>query len=924
MARLGGTHGVWLALLLAVASVLVLPPSAARAASFVIVDAASCAALPVATIWTESSKTCRIGANLTIPAGDTLEVASTADLAIPSGVTLANAGTLTNRGALLQSGTLTNTGIVDNRGFWDLRGGATFRNESAGALTTSNQIQIVGATFQNLGFMSATQSVRVSPPSTFTNAGFLVNGAVLVNEGTFVNSGAVANDNRFRNQCGTFTNTGTFSGSPIEDVFCTRSGGTWTDPTSWNQAAVPGSGDEVIIRHDIHVSSVVVRTGVTSLLADLIVDAAGTLQNDGRLFIGNGGQYPGTFVFVVNGAAINNGDIDNLDTIRVAGLFTNHGGIDRDYGTGMIENSGTLLNATGAVIEGGLDNKAGGRFQIDGRLDLNRTLNTNSGLIQVRAGGSLNIQNGLVNKSGGRIDVGGLLTINDALTNPGYLTNESGGIAYVMSGGTVQVTAADARWQNAGNTEHRGAISNSGAIANTGSFCGTGTLTGNPITGTAAVASCAPRLDLGADASLLEGGTATVGAQFLDPGIPNTYTALVEWGDGGTTTPAVNANGTLRGFSSSHVYADDGVYVVLATVCDETGACVDDTAIRVVQNVAPTVTLGGPATIGEGSPATFTFSISDPGADTFSVTAADIDCGAGGTVVPASFAFAGAAGSFGCRYADGPSTATARATAVDDDGGSGTGTRGVSVTNVPPTVDAVTLAAGPFALGATVSASAAFSDPGAESSFTALWEWGDGTTSAGAVDLATRTASGSHTYAAAGLYQVGVTISDDDGGAGTGHANDLVVVYDPDTFFSGSGAYESPAGAFADDPARTGTFSFFASPRYLLGATTPTGRLELRSGSTLVFQATDLSWLVVSEPLAFLSGSGRFAGSPGFDFVMTIHDGQAAGGDGVDRMRMRVWDRASGAVVYDTQPGAAMNASPALGLARGSLTIRRL
>jgi hypothetical protein len=37
----------------------------------------------------------------------------------------------------------------------------------------------------------------------------------------------------------------------------------------------------------------------------------------------------------------------------------------------------------------------------------------------------------------------------------------------------------------------------------------------------------------------------------------------------------------------------------------------------------------------------------------------------------------------------------------------------------------------------------------------------------------------------------------------------------------------------------------------------------------------------------------------------------AAGGGGVDRLRMRIWNPADGSVVYDTQPGAPASAAAA-------------
>ena len=73
-------------------------------------------------------------------------------------------------------------------------------------------------------------------------------------------------------------------------------------------------------------------------------------------------------------------------------------------------------------------------------------------------------------------------------------------------------------------------------------------------------------------------------------------------------------------------------------------------------NVAPTVTLdaGNDLSVSEGSAHTYSYTISDPGADT--VSAVTTSCGANGTKVAGSDANTDTSGSFKCTFADGPST----------------------------------------------------------------------------------------------------------------------------------------------------------------------------------------------------------------------------------------------------------------------------
>jgi hypothetical protein len=50
-------------------------------------------------------------------------------------------------------------------------------------------------------------------------------------------------------------------------------------------------------------------------------------------------------------------------------------------------------------------------------------------------------------------------------------------------------------------------------------------------------------------------------------------------------------------------------------------------------------------------------------------------------------------------------------------------------------------------------------------------------------------------------------------------------------------------------------------------------------------------------------------------------DGQRNGGGGVDRFRLKIWDRATGVVVYDNQLGAPDDADPSTAIGGGSIVI---
>ena len=109
-----------------------------------------------------------------------------------------------------------------------------------------------------------------------------------------------------------------------------------------------------------------------------------------------------------------------------------------------------------------------------------------------------------------------------------------------------------------------------------------------------------------------------------------------------------------------------------------------------VTNVKPSIVLTGDATADEGSTHTYSYTVTDPGQDTHTITTA---CGANGAKVAGSDTYnAGTGlGSFQCFFADGPATTNVTATVTDSDGASDTDNQVVVVTvnNVAPTVTLV-------------------------------------------------------------------------------------------------------------------------------------------------------------------------------------------------------------------------------------------
>lgn len=104
---------------------------------------------------------------------------------------------------------------------------------------------------------------------------------------------------------------------------------------------------------------------------------------------------------------------------------------------------------------------------------------------------------------------------------------------------------------------------------------------------TVTILNVAPEVTAVGD-SIVEGGTATVGAIVEDPGTLDTHTASIDWGDGTPVQPVTRAQVEA---GVEHPYGDNGVYSVTVTVTDDDGGVGSDTVSVTVGNLDPEVTL---------------------------------------------------------------------------------------------------------------------------------------------------------------------------------------------------------------------------------------------------------------------------------------------------------------------------------------------
>src|SRR5207237_929275 len=133
------------------------------------------------------------------------------------------------------------------------------------------------------------------------------------------------------------------------------------------------------------------------------------------------------------------------------------------------------------------------------------------------------------------------------------------------------------------------------------------------------VANVAPTVTAPSDQSSSEGSSHSFDlGSFSDPGaFDNPWDVTVSWGDGSPdTTLAFSSRGAMG--TTPHTYDDNGPYTVTVTVKDKDHDSGSAQFTVTVANVPPTADLANGGPVGEGSPASVSFSnANDPsGADT--------------------------------------------------------------------------------------------------------------------------------------------------------------------------------------------------------------------------------------------------------------------------------------------------------------------
>jgi hypothetical protein len=406
-------------------------------------------------------------------------------------------------------------------------------------------------------------------------------------------------------------------------------------------------------------------------------------------------------------------------------------------------------------------------------------------------------------------------------------------------------------------------------------------------------------------ASNPEGTAINLTSAVNDPGFYDSFTYAWSAVQG----DRVLASGTNSTFSFTP--EDNGDYLVSLKVTDKDGGEGSTSQTIAVTNVAPVLrdVAVTPGTVDEGGSVTLSGSVNDPGSrDTFTLT---INWGDGSDPEDVLLAAGSPSFSRSHTYADDNPTGTASDTnnislsLKDKDGDTGTGSASVVVKNLAPSLSITAPADGTlYALNTSVSLSGAFSDAGTLDTFSCLVDWGDGVTAS--ATLTAGKCSASHAYSTAGVYNVKMTLTDDDTGSDVKTV--MVVVYDPSAgFVTGGGWIDSPAGAYKANDSLAGKATFGFVSKYQKGASLPTGDTAFQFDlAGLAFSSQSYEWLVVNQSgaNAQFKGSGLVNGLAdpnGVNYKFMLWAGDGLSTADADTFRIRIWweDAAGEHDVYD-------------------------
>jgi subtilisin family serine protease len=294
---------------------------------------------------------------------------------------------------------------------------------------------------------------------------------------------------------------------------------------------------------------------------------------------------------------------------------------------------------------------------------------------------------------------------------------------------------------------------------------------------TVTVNNVAPVADIGDDMSADEGSEVTVTATFTDVGSADTHSLTLDWGDG---SDPVSVDPAVSPVELMYSYPDDGEFTVTLTVTDDDGGVGVDTATITVNNVAPDLADMPDMDIDEVNPddpdnqVVIDIELTDPGIDDTHTITIDWGDGSDPEVVPVDPVdpeepekrTATATHNYADPEVVPPITPyEVTVTVVDDDGGEDEDIFNVTINNVDPVLGPAVIDEEEINEAEEITLEFSFTD-GHDDDHTVVIDWGDGeTTTLDITEPEDRDVAEPHTYADDGVYEVSITVTDDEGRA---------------------------------------------------------------------------------------------------------------------------------------------------------------
>ena len=242
--------------------------------------------------------------------------------------------------------------------------------------------------------------------------------------------------------------------------------------------------------------------------------------------------------------------------------------------------------------------------------------------------------------------------------------------------------------------------------------------------------------------------------------------------------------------------------------------------------------------------------------------------------------------------------------------------------NASISIGTISVPTTPVQVNSSIAASANITDARSVGVSTAVWDWGDGNTSAGTVtdNNGAGSVSGIHAYTTPGIYTLTLTVTDNNGEVATNQYQYLVV-YDSSTgFVTGSGSFDTPAGSNPANTDFTGKTHFGFNAKYKKdGSLDGTTKMDWKPKETDIdLDSLSYQWLVINGNKAQFKGTGKIMGQGSYTFLITVIDG---GTTNPDKLRIKITNNADNSIVYDNQMGAPDSADPTMTIAKGQIKI---